>query len=183
MPASKDEASDESTEGDPTLALERELESVKKRNEELLTHLKYAQADLENYRKRMDRELREAGESLARSLAARLLVVQDELDLAVKHAKAGSSGVEMMEGIAMVQRNLRSALEAAGVERIDAVGKPFDPALHEAVARVQGGVPDRDLVVEEVRPGFTFRGQVLRPSMVKVELAAKSATQEVKASE
>jgi molecular chaperone GrpE len=161
-------------------ALQRELSDEKKRNEELLTRLRYSQADLENYRKRMDKELKEAGESFARTFVARLLVVQDELDLAVKHAKGGNGGKEMMEGIEMVQRNLLSALQALGVERIGSVGRPFDPTVHEAVAKVQGAGPGPDMVVEEVRPGFTFRGQVLRPSMVKVELAAK---EEAKADE
>lgn len=153
--------------------LERELKEERGKNAELLTRLKYAQADLENYRKRMDKELKDAGESMARSLVARLLVVQDELDLAVKHAKNGTGGSEMMEGLAMVQRNLLSALQAAGVEKIEAVGKPFDPSIHEAVEKTQGDLQGPDMVVEEVRRGFTFRGQVLRPSMVKVELAAK----------
>jgi molecular chaperone GrpE len=170
-------------EGDEVEALKRELEAERKRSAELLARLKYAQADLENYRKRMDKELREAGESLARSLVARLLVVLDELDLAVKHAKGGSGGAELIEGISMVQRNLLSALQAVGVEKIEAVGKAFDPTVHEAVAKVQGEVPGQDMVIEEVRPGFMFRGHVLRPSMVKVELAPKSAKEEAKAHE
>ncbi|MDG6985571.1 MAG: nucleotide exchange factor GrpE [Nitrososphaerota archaeon] len=153
--------------------IQRELSELKRRNEELLTRLKYAQADLENYRKRMDRELKDAGESLARVLVTRLLVVQDELDLAVKHAQEGTGGKELMEGISMVQRNLLSALQDAGVEKIEAVGRPFDPSIHEAVAKAQGGTHGQDVVVDEMRPGFKFRGQVLRPSMVKVELAAK----------
>ncbi|MDG6903179.1 MAG: nucleotide exchange factor GrpE, partial [Nitrososphaerota archaeon] len=131
-------------------ALERELKDVKKVNLDLLTRLKYAQADLENYRKRMDKEMREAGESAARPLVSRLLAVLDELDLAVKHVKSGSGGVELMEGLAMVQRNLASALEAAGVEKIEAVGKPFDPTVHEAVAKTQGDSEGVDMVVEEV---------------------------------
>ena len=153
-----------------------ELAEEKKKSEELLTRLKYAQADLENYRKRVDRELREAGESQVKGLLIRLLVVQDELDLAAKHAEE-KGGADLGEGIGMVSRNLWSALEAAGVQKIESVGKPFDPALHEAVERVQGGSRE-DMVVEEVRPGFTFRGQLLRPSMVKVELASKTASQE-----
>jgi molecular chaperone GrpE len=154
-------------------ALKRELAAEKKRSEELLTLLKYAQADLENYRKRMDRELREAGDSVARGIVSKLLVVADELDLAVKHSGGKKQNGEVREGVEMVQRNLRAALESAGVERIDCVGKAFDPALHEAVEKVQGGSNQEDTVVEEVRPGYTFRGQLLRPSMVKVELAAK----------
>jgi molecular chaperone GrpE len=163
--------------------LERKLEAERKRNEDLLTRLKYAQADLENYRKRMDKELKEAGESHVKALVGRLLVVQDELELAVKHANEGPGGSEMLEGLKMVQRNLLSSLEAAGVERIEAAGRPFDPAIHEAVARVQGDKPGEDMVVDEIRPGFTFRGQVLRPSMVKVELATKPARQEASLNE
>lgn len=160
--------------------LKQELSAEKERNEELLTRLKYMQADLENYRKRMDKEMKEAGESLTRSLLARLLVVQDELDLAAKHAEGGGEGGELREGIGMVRRNLQAALESVGVERIDCVGRPFDPALHEAVEKAQGASSGEDMVVEEVRPGFTFRGQLMRPSMVKVELGSKSAKAEAK---
>lgn len=163
--------------------LKRELGHERKLNGELLTRLKYAQSDLENLRKRMDKEMKEAGESLARSLAAKMLVVQDELDLAVKHAQGGHVDGELSEGIAMVRRNLGSALQSVGVERIDSVGRPFDPSMHEAVEKVQGTSPGADKVVEEVRAGFTFRGQLLRPSMVKVELAQKAAKQEAKANE
>ena len=173
VPKNSEEVED-SREGQAEM-LKRELGEEKKRNEELLTRLKYMQADLENYRKRMDKEMKEAGESLTKSLLARLLVVQDELDLAAKHADGGKESAELREGIGMVRRNLQAALQSVGVERIDCVGRPFDPALHEAVEKAQGTSPGEDLVVEEVRPGFTFRGQLLRPSMVKVELASKSA--------
>jgi molecular chaperone GrpE len=155
-------------------ALRHELADERKKNEELLTRLMYTQADFENYRKRMDKEMREAGESLTKALVVRLLVVQDELDLAAKHAKGGTANADLKEGIGMVKKNLEAALESVGVERIDAVGRPFDPSVHEAVEKTQGD-SDRDMVVEEIRPGFTFRGQLLRPSMVKVELASKPA--------
>jgi molecular chaperone GrpE len=155
-------------------ALRQELTKEKKKSEELLTRLMYTQADFENYRKRTDKEMKDAGESMTKNLVARLLVVQDELDLAAKHAKSDAANTELREGIDMVRKNLEAALESVGVERIDAVGKPFDPSVHEAVEKTQGG-SDRDMVIEEIRPGFTFRGQLLRPSMVKVELASKKA--------
>ena len=148
--------------------LERELEAEKQRSAELLNRLRYMQADLENYRKRADREVREAGESALRPLALKLLAVVDELDLALMHADKGEGGAELREGLAMVRKNFDSALESAGVERIECLGRPFDPAYHEAVERVQGDPAEGDVVVEELRPGFTFRGQLLRPSMVKV---------------
>lgn len=164
-------------------SLRLRLAEEKQRSEELLTRLKYMQADLENYRKRMDKEMKEAGESIAKGLLGRLLVVQDELDLAVQHAERENAARDLKEGIEMVSKNLKSALESAGVERIEAVGKTFNPAVHEAVEKVQGKAKGGDVVVDEIRPGYTFRGQLLRPSMVKVELASKSAKEEAKASE
>ena len=180
--AEGDSGTDESTWQDGE-GLKKELEGEKKRNQELLSRLKYMQADLENYRKRVDKEMREAGESSVRSLVSRLLVVLDELALAVKHSEAKEHKGELREGMRMVESNLEAALESAGVERIDCVGKPFDPALHEAVEKVQGGSGSEDVVVEELRPGFTFRGQLLRPSAVKVQLALTEPGEEAKASE
>jgi molecular chaperone GrpE len=164
-------------------SLEKALDSERKKSQELLTRLKYAQADLENYRKRVDREMKEASELLVRGLVGRLLVVQDELELAVKHAEAEKRGDKIMEGIKMVEGNLEAALESVGVKRIDCVGKPFDPSLHEAVERVQGKAQGQDMVVEEIRAGYRFRGQLLRPSMVKVELGLRVPGGEAEASE
>ena len=164
-------------------SLEDLLAQERKRSEDLLTRLKYAQADLENFRKRADKEAREAGESAIRSLAGRLLVVFDELELATKHMEEREEDPELREGFMMVERKLLSALESAGVQRIECVGKPFNPELQEAVEKVQGKAKKEDIVIEELRPGFTFKGQVLRPSMVKVELAARAAGQEAKTTE
>ena len=172
MEQENDEQAAESPEKE-AIALKKELADEKRKNEELLNSLMYAQADFENYRKRMDKEAKEASEAMAKDLVTKLLVVQDELDLAAKHAAGGTESAELKEGIGMVRKNLEAALESVGVERIEAVGKPFDPSVHEAVAKAQGD-SDRDMVVEEIRPGFTFRGQLLRPTMVKVELASKA---------
>jgi molecular chaperone GrpE len=159
--------------------LKQELAGERKRSEELLTRLKYMQADLENERKRMDKVMQEASDAHVKALVSKLLVVLDELDLAVKHASAGNGDPELKEGFEMVERKLESALASVGLEKIECVGRPFDPALHEAVEKAQGDSGE-DTVVEEVRPGFRFRGQLLRPSMVKVELARVEAKQEEK---
>jgi molecular chaperone GrpE len=178
------EKKDEETVGqeDPAPA-EGALAQERKRNEELLTRLKYAQADLENLRKRSDREMKEAGDAALKGLVTRLLVVEDELELAMKHATGGALGAELRDGIGMVLKNLEAALESVGVERIECIGEPFDPSIHEAVDKAQGEYQGEDRVVEELRPGFTFRGQLLRPSMVKVELASREPAEEVEANE
>ena len=158
--------------------LEMNLEEERKRNEEYLTSLRYLQADFENYRKRVEKDMKETGENSSRRLVARLLSVLDELDLATAHSKGGAPDDELREGVLMVQKNLLTALESEGLERIEAVGRAFDPALHEAVTKVQGAARGQDMVVEEFRSGYTFRGRVIRPSMVKVELAMKEQVEE-----
>lgn len=154
-------------------SLKAEFAGGKGHDTELLNRLKYMQADFENYRKRTEKEMREMEENSTKGLVIKLLSVLDELDLAVKHAKDDTGTTELQEGIEMVQKNLYSELESAGLRKIEPVGKPFDPSQHEAVARVQGSSSGSDIVVEELRTGYTFRGHVIRPSMVKVELGMK----------
>ena len=151
---------------------ERLLAEEKKRGEEYLMRLKYLQADFENYRKRAEKEMRDVEANSARDVAVKLLSVLDELELAMKPTATGENS-ELQAGVRMVYKKLAGVLVSFGLSRIDCVGKPFDPAFHEAVERVQG-TGDEDLVVEEVRSGFMFRGQAIRPSMVKVELAMKN---------
>lgn len=152
--------------------LEKTLEEERKRNEEYLTNLRYLQADFENYRKRVDREIRELEEFSTLGLVRKLVPVLDDLELAVASAtKAEDAG--LVEGVKMVQKNLTTALESEGLQTIRALGKPFDPSSHEAVDKVQGKDNSEDIVVEEMRKGYTFKGKVLRPSAVKVEMAAR----------
>jgi molecular chaperone GrpE len=152
--------------------LEMNLEEERKRNEEYLTSLRYLQADFENYRKRVEREMGELEEFSTLALVRKLISVLDDLDLAVASAtKAEDKG--LLEGVKMVQKNLNSALEAEGLKTIEAVGMPFDPSAHEAVDKVQGKDNAEDVVIEELRKGYTFKGRVLRPSAVKVEMASR----------
>ena len=159
-------------------SLKKELLEEQIKSKELLNRLKYAQADLENYRKRAEKEMAEAGETSLMGLVGRLLVVMDDLSLAVKHAEASEDGGALGEGFRMVQRNLEGALESVGVERIEALGKHFDPSLHEAVEKVEGAAVGDEVVVEELRAGYTSRGKVLRPSLVKVGPAPREKGEE-----
>ena len=148
------------------------LQQERKKSDDYLNNLKFIQADFENYRKRADREVREIEEFSTAALVKKLIPVLDDLDLGVASAESTPQTREFLEGIGMVRRRLLTALESEGLEEIPSIGQPFDPDLHEAVDKVQGS-GDRDTIVEEVRKGYTFKGKVLRPSMVKVELAMK----------
>ncbi|MDA4128656.1 MAG: nucleotide exchange factor GrpE [Thaumarchaeota archaeon] len=154
--------------------LKRLLQDERRKTEDYLHRLQYLQADMDNYRKRMDRQVRELEEFSTGGLSKKLLPVLDELDLAATSSKAAGEKKSIIEGVAMVAKNLRVILEAEGVIKIEAVGKRFDPELHEAVERVQGKENEDDMVIEEIRSGYTFKGKVLRHSLVKVAVSPRS---------
>lgn len=159
--------------------VQRMMEEERKRGEEYLNQLKYLQADFENFRKRVDRNMRDVEDFSTSGMMKKLLPVLDDLDMAVASAKKGGDA-GILEGIAMVQKNLASALQSEGLREIEAVGKPFDPELHEAVERVDGKGSDRDMVVGVIRRGYAMKDKVLRPSMVRVESAARDSGEKEK---
>jgi molecular chaperone GrpE len=153
------------------------LDEERRRSEELSKNLKYLQADFENYRKRVDRQIKDDEQFATRSLVVKLLGVLDELELAIATAESGGEKSAVLDGIKMTYKNLLSTLEHEGLRSIDSVGKPFDPDIHEAVETVkgEGSTEKGDVVIEEIRKGFLFGDQVIRPSMVKVKLASVGA--------
>lgn len=150
------------------------IEEENRRSEDYLKRLKYLQADFENYRKRVDREMLEAEDLSISGLMKRLLPVLDDLDLAVASAETNEESKGLLEGVGMVRKNLVSVLQSVGLRSIDAVGKPFNPVFHEAAERVDGTGLKEDTVVGEIRKGYIFKNKVIRPSMVKVESAVKT---------
>ena len=147
-----------------------ELARVTAERDEYLTHLQRTQAEFDNYRKRMLRDQTAHLERATANLIEQLLPVLDSFELALNSAGPVSSddGVERLrKGVELVYGEFLGALEKAGLERIEALGKPFDPEEHEAVMHVEddGGDPG---VRDVVRTGYRFKGRVLRPAMVKV---------------
>jgi molecular chaperone GrpE len=146
--------------GDVAAVVEADLARLTSERDDYLEALRRLQADFENYRKRILRQQTEHLERAAEGLVTKLLPVLDSFDLALAH---GAPGVEP------VHRALIGALEGEGLERLDPVGKPFDPNEHEGVAHEEGGsagaVPE---VAEVMRPGYRWKGRLLRPAMVKV---------------
>jgi molecular chaperone GrpE len=140
------------------------LQAIAERDE-YLAHLQRTQAEFDNYRKRMLRDQTVHVERAAAGLVEQLLPVLDSFELALN--SAGTDVERLRKGVELVYGELLGALEKAGLERIEALGKPFDPEEHEAVMHVEddGGDPG---VRDVVRSGYRFKGRVLRPAMVKV---------------
>ncbi|MCX7620685.1 MAG: nucleotide exchange factor GrpE [Acidimicrobiales bacterium] len=116
-------------------------------------------ADFDNYKKRVAKEHAERVERAAEGLVTNLLPVLDACDAAIGH---GSTDVEP------ILKSLLDVLEKEGLERIEAVGEPFDPARHEAVLHEPSESGDAE-VVECLRTGYAWKGRVIRPAMVKVK--------------
>jgi molecular chaperone GrpE len=136
---------------------------VLRERDEYLQALLRLQADFDNYRKRVQRQQSEIFENAASSLVKKLLPVLDTADLALAHG--GGEDVKQVAGA------LFDILSKEGLERIDPEGLPFDPAHHDAVAHepAEGDdAPERPEVSEVLRAGYRWKGQVLRPAMVKV---------------
>lgn len=130
-----------------------------------------ARADLENYRKRTEREMAALRRSAKRELLTKLLTVKDNLERALHYGENGSSNAEsIMEGVRLTQYQLDSVLEGENVRAIQAEGTEFDPRLAEAVHRVNDpSVPDHT-IVQVVRNGYTYGDDVLRPAQVVVSV-------------
>ncbi len=148
--------------------LEKSLEEEKKRAEDYLKRLKYLQADFENYRKRVERERSEIIKREKAQLITRILVVLDELELAVKNWREDENNEVLVEGVKMIFNKLNKLLCDEGLCEIEALGKSFDPELHEVLLTVQTDEHPNNSVIEEVRKGYMLDGRVVRPSIVKV---------------
>jgi molecular chaperone GrpE len=148
--------------------LEAAVTAARAETESYLDDLRRLQADFDNYRKRMLREQTARIASASQALVARLLPVLDNFELAVSHAEQSRDFDRMLKGVEMVFGELREVLQAEGLVKIEAEGKPFDPERHEAVVAVEQEEAEPGTVVDVVRTGYELRGKVLRPAMVKV---------------
>jgi len=154
------------------------LDEEKKRSEEFLTRLKYAQADLENLKKRSDRQLEEVKKYCNENLIVELLEVVDELEMAIKSGRSSNSTEVVIQGVEMTLKKLKKVIEKEGVSPIECLDKPFDPSKHNAVAKIEKDGAEGCSVIEEVRKGYTMREKVIRPSIVKVAVKPSSKSQE-----
>lgn len=125
-------------------------------------------AELENFKKRQARERAELLRFAAEPLIRDLLPVVDNLERAVEHARGGGDGKPLVEGVALVLKAIRDLLERHGVTSVSAVGQPFDPSRHEAMAQVETTEHPPNTVVVEHHKGYFLHDRLLRPALVTV---------------
>lgn len=155
----------EVAEAEDTEALAQALAEEKEKAGKYLANWQRAEADFINYRRRSEQEREEISQFARSGLILSLLPVLDDLARAFDAVPSGAAELNWLEGIKLIERKLRATLESQGLSPIEAVGKPFDPRLHEAVRQGEG---QEGVVLEEVQKGYKFGDRVIRPSKVVV---------------
>jgi len=147
-----------------------ELKTRAARADENWDRLLRTTADLENFKKRAARERMETAQFAAAALIEKLLPVLDHFEMAQAAAQnAGDDKLASLQaGVAMIQQQLKTVLTETGVEEIDATGKTFDPALHQAVSQRETSEMPEGHVFQQLRKGYKLRDRLLRPATVIV---------------
>jgi len=150
--------------------LAREIEQLRAQGREQEERLLRALADLDNHRKRAAREREEGRKYALQSFVRELLPVKDSLERALdaNSVEAGGESEAVREGIRLTLRLWGDVLAASGVEEIDPLGQPFDPAFHEALSLRPAPEATPDTVVEVVQKGYLLNGRLIRPARVIV---------------
>jgi molecular chaperone GrpE len=149
--------------------LKARADEAERRTREISAAYRRLDQERDALRERLTRDLERRLDIARGDLMRRILPVLDDLDRALAAARAGAGGKALLEGVALVRERLLQALLAEGVEPVEITGKPFDPAVAEAVATEETDDPARDqTVLEEMERGFRLRGTLLRPARVKV---------------
>ncbi|MDI7249673.1 MAG: nucleotide exchange factor GrpE [Bacillota bacterium] len=147
--------------------LEADLEATRQLAEQNWEQFLRARADLDNYRRRMEREVERLVERGRQELLLRFLEVADNFQRALMpQASVDPDGLR--RGLELISRQLDNLLRQEGVEPVEAVGAPFDPRLHEAVAVWECDEVERETVTDEIQKGYLYRGELLRPARVRV---------------
>ena len=127
------------------------------------------QAEFENLKRRVDREKEEFYRHATSDLVGRLLPVVDNFDRALLHAHEDPRGAgPFLDGVRLIQKQLLEVLTKHGLRPVEAIGLPFDPEVHEAVATEESPTVAANTVLAEFQRGYLFHGRLLRPAMVKV---------------
>ena len=147
--------------------MKKDDKKLQERIEELTSGWQRTQADFVNYKKQVSEERARTIKMANADLIAELLPVLDNFQLAARHLPENLKEDNWAQGVQQIEKQFENILIESGLERIEAVGKAFDPEYHEAIEEIASDEPT-GTIVEELSAGYTFDDIVLRPSRVKV---------------
>jgi molecular chaperone GrpE len=154
-------------------ALSRERDLLAGEKATLQDLLQRRQAEFENYRRRVERERAEIVEYGRMETALAILPVVDDFERALK---AECADKDYARGMELIYQRLVDTLKRMGLETIDTANQKFDPNFHHAVQREESAGHEEDAILEEYQKGYSFRGKLLRPAMVKVAVKPAEST-------
>lgn len=156
--------------------LQSKLDAREKEYRETYDRMLRVTAEFENYKKRMSREMEDFRKFANQSLLKEVLSVVDHIELAIQAAGAPSAAdTSMVEGLNLTLKEFLRILEKFKVKPIEAVGRPFNPQLHEAIMQEASDRVAENIIVREMQKGYTISDRLLRPSLVVVAAAARPA--------
>lgn len=147
--------------------VEKALSEAKALQEQYLRTL----ADMENLRKRTQREKEELAKFANENILREILPVMDNLERAVEHAEQAESSEGLLEGVQMTLAQFSQVLDRFGVKPVDSVGQPFDPALHQAMGQLETEEYPANAVAQQMQKGYQLNERLLRPAMVMIAKA------------
>lgn len=167
----KVQATEPTAQAKPTDELAKAREALQRESEQGVVYkdaLQRLQAEFENYRKRMVREQTQYLERAVEGFVLQLLPIIDNLERAIAAAEEKHDLEKLAGGVAMVHSQIVDLFGKEGIEIIDPEGEPFDPTMHHAMMQVEDDEHEDDTVVEVVQKGYSVKGKIIRPAMVKV---------------
>jgi molecular chaperone GrpE len=174
---------------DPVAAPEKEVDDLRRENAELKDRLLRALAEMENLRRRTEREVSDARAYGIANFAREVLTVADNMRRALDavspelRASADAGTKAFLEGVELTERELLKMLEKHGVTRLDPQGQKFDPNLHQAMYEVPDPSVPAGTVVQVVQAGYRIGERVLRPALVAVAKGGPKATRDTPAND
>ena len=153
--------------------LEASLEEKSKLEETYLNQLKYARADLENLQKHVQRCINEGVTREKVKLIQQILTIAEEVDIVLNDAKKAKNSI-FLEGMEMISKKLWKVISCEGLCPIEAIGKTFDPNVHEAMQEIETCDYPEGTVLEEIKKGYLLNGKVFKPCLVKVTCSSDS---------
>ena len=161
---SSTQSSGENSEGEASSGKEENAELLQLKDKYLRTLAEY-----ENFRKRSEKEKAQMFELGAKSIIEQLLPVVDNFERALEHIPEEEKENSFAKGVEGIYKQIQKMFSDCDIQAIEAVGKKFDPALHNAVMTEEEGDAEEDTVTADLQKGYTYRGNVVRHSMVKVK--------------
>jgi len=167
------EAASEETSGEESVESSQAVEEGSSEENPELLQLKdkYLRtlAEYENFRKRSEKEKAQMFELGAKSIIEALLPVVDNFERALSHLQEEEKDSPFVKGIEGIYKQIQKMFADCNIQEIEALGKKFDPALHNAVMTEEEGDAEEDTITQDLQKGYTYRGNVVRHSMVKVK--------------